>query len=224
MKILVSSRFFSVFLCVWVLGMLLIPSIHISSRPWYYGCITKYYGQGEGQGAEHGNDLSCFGYSTPVTALLSGVVSYADFTPFGYFAVTWKIDHPSLARGSPYMYMEDMAWIVVHTGQHINQGQVIGYSLSWVEFGLTPDYAYGISNWRWGINSYFLIVEARNGTLPLDIYYTARKQIRKVQSSVHCTITQLLQVGTTYDGSSCIRHNREVAREQVQMHLKAGIH
>jgi hypothetical protein len=135
-----------------------------SNSPWYWGCITKQYGWGEGGNAEHGNDLSCFSYGTPITALLAGTVTYAGWTNFGYYEVTWRLDNPSAARGSPYAYAEDMAYgSGLWAGEHIRAGQVIGYSLQWVEFGLTPDWAYGISNWRWGVNSYFLIMEARNG-------------------------------------------------------------
>lgn len=192
MKVLVSSRFYSVFLCVWMLGMLFIPGIHIFYRPWYYGYITKYYGQGEGYGAEHGNDISCFGVGTPISALLSGTVTFAGYTSFGFYEVTWKLDHPQYARGSPYMYVEDMSWIVVRKGMHIRQGQVVGYSLLWVEFGLTPDYAYGISNWRWGVNSYFLIIEARNGTLPLDIPHTKDRPLRHAPLCLRCSFAPIL--------------------------------
>ena len=141
----------------------------VHSSPWYDGCITKQYGWGEGAGAEHGNDVSCFGYGTPITALLSGTVSYAGWTSFGYYEVTWRLDNPGLAKGSPYAYAEDMSGIRVWAGEHVYAGETIGWSETWVEFGLTPDWAYGISNWRWGVNSYFLIIEARNG----DIGYYA---------------------------------------------------
>lgn len=148
--------------------MLFIPSIQFSQKPWYDGCITLSYGEREGGLAEHGNDISCFDMGTPVTALLSGRVSFAGYTSFGFYEVTWRLNHPWLAKGSPYAYMEDMQSVTVHTGESISQGQVIGYSKSWVEFGLTPDYAYGVSNWRWGIDSLFLIREAQSGTLPRE--------------------------------------------------------
>lgn len=136
-----------------------------AAAPWYDGCITKYYGWGEGYNAEHGNDVSCFGFGTPITALLSGTVTYAGWTSFGYYEVTWQLDNPSAARGSPYAYAEDMESETVWPGEHINAGDVIGYSELWIEFGLTPDWAYGISNWRWGVDSLFLIQEAQNGTI-----------------------------------------------------------
>ena len=128
--------------------------------------MTLAYGQGEANEAEHGNDLSCFGNATPITALLSGYVTYAGSTSFAFQEVTWRLDFPSHAHGSQYAYVEDLSRIVVHAGEHVSQGQILGYSKTWVEFGLTPDYAYGISNWQWGPNSWFLIQEARNGTLP----------------------------------------------------------
>ncbi len=145
------------------------PSITRATTPWYDGCLTLAYGQGEAGEAEHGNDLSCFQNNTPVTALLSGTVSYAGNTSFAFQEVTWKLDIPHFAHGSQYAYVEDLSSIVVRTGQHVSQGQILGYSKTWVEFGLTPDYAYGISGWRWGTNSWFLIQEARNGTLPHSI-------------------------------------------------------
>lgn len=138
----------------------------VNVQPWYDGCITKWYGQGEGAFAEHGNDVSCFSYGTRITALLAGTVSYQGWTSFGYYEVTWRLDNPAAAGGSPYAYAEDMAYGTgLSIGQHINAGDTVGYSEQWVEFGLTPDWAYGISNWRWGVNSIFLIDEARNGTI-----------------------------------------------------------
>src|SRR5713226_6376749 len=131
---------------------------------WYDGCITKYYGAGEGYSAEHGNDLSCFSFGTPVTALLAGTVSAAQWTSFGQYTVTWRLDNPSAAKGSPYAYFTDLSAIRVGVGEHVGGGEVIAWSLDWVEFGLTPNYSYGVSGWDWGLNSYFLIKEARNGT------------------------------------------------------------
>ena len=177
MRILVSSRFFGVFLCVWILGMLLVPGIHFTQKPWFDGCITLSYGEREGGLAEHGNDLACFPSGTPISALLSGRVTFAGYTSFGFYEVTWRLNHPWIAHGSPYAYVEDMQSLTVHTGQNISQGQIIGYSKSWVEFGLTPDWAYGVSNWRWGINSLFLIQEARAGTLPRENVSTTVQHI-----------------------------------------------
>lgn len=187
MRILVSSRFLGIFLCVWMLGVLFIPSISFSRKPWYDGCITLSYGEREGGLAEHGNDIACFGVGTPVTALLSGRVSFAGYTSFGFGSVTWRLNHPWLAQGSPYAYVEDMQSVTVHTGQSISQGQIIGYSKEWVEFGLTPDYAYGVSNWRWGINSLFLIQEARAGTLP-------RESVPPTSSHIKPTLPRLICV------------------------------
>lgn len=139
-----------------------------AKSPWYDGCITKYYGWGEGTYAEHGNDLSCFSYGTPVTALLAGTITYAAWTSFGQYTVTWRLDNPASARGSPYAYFTDLSSIPVWVGEHVAVGQIVGYSREWVEFGLTPDWAYGVSNWRWGVDSLFLIQEARNGTIGIS--------------------------------------------------------
>lgn len=148
-----------------VVSLFAIGGVAHAESLWYDGCITKQYGWGEGAYAEHGNDLSCFGFGTPVTALLAGTVSDARWTSFGQYTVTWRLDNPQAARGSPYAYFTDLSGMAVWTGEHVTTGQTIGYSLEWVEFGLTPDWSYGVSNWRWGIDSMFLIQEARNGTI-----------------------------------------------------------
>lgn len=147
-----------------IVSLFAIGGVAHAQSPWYDGCITKYYGAGEGANAEHGNDISCFGFGTPVTALRSGVVTSAQWTSFGQYTVTWRLDNPSSARGSPYAYFTDLSGLAVWTGEHVAAGQIVGYSLGWVEFGLTPDWSYGVSNWQWGVDSLFLIQEARNGT------------------------------------------------------------
>ena len=65
--------------------------------------------------------------------------------------ITWRLDHPSQAGGSPYMYVQ-IRTSSVHVGQHVVSGQFLGYSGWFIEVGLTPDWAYGVSNWRWGVN------------------------------------------------------------------------
>lgn len=156
-----------------------------ANTAWYNGCITKQYGWGEGATQEHGNDISCFGYGTPITALLSGTVTYAGWTGFGFYEVTWRLDQPWLAAGSQYAYVEDMSGLAAWTGEHVRAGQTIGYSEEWVEFGLTPDWAYGISNWRWGPNSLFLIYEARNGSIGRSVESSPQVRTTTVSSNVY---------------------------------------
>lgn len=159
-----------------------INTVH-ASIPWFQGCITKYYGQGEGYNQEHGNDVGCFAYGTPITALLSGTVSFAGYTSFGFYEVTWKLDNPAQAKNSPYAYAEDLSREIVHINEHISQGQIIGYSVQWVEFGLTPDYAYGVSGWHWGINSIFLIQLAKGNMLPSPVpTITVNEPLKKIES------------------------------------------
>jgi hypothetical protein len=65
--------------------------------------------------------------------------------------ITWKLDYPSHAGGSPYMYVQ-IRTSSVYVGKHVADGDLLGYSGSFIEVGLTPDWAYGVSNWRWGVN------------------------------------------------------------------------
>jgi hypothetical protein len=37
-------------------------------------------------------------------------------------------------------------------GQYVAAGHFLGHSGSFIEVRLTPDWAYGVSNWRWGVN------------------------------------------------------------------------
>jgi len=65
--------------------------------------------------------------------------------------ITWKLDYPSQAGGSRYMYVQ-IRTSSVYVGKHVVAGTLLGYSGSFIEVGLTPDWAYGVSNWRWGVN------------------------------------------------------------------------
>lgn len=124
----------------------------IPCRVWDRCPITQYYGQN----GEHGIDL--FTDGLPITAMLSGTVTFARWlcwpgTRECIWDITWKLDHPWLARGSPFMYVQidvKAPWIV--RGIHINAGAYLGYSRVFIEFGLTPDKEYGVSGWHWGIN------------------------------------------------------------------------
>ena len=115
---------------------------------WYHCPITQSYGQNY----EHGVDLWTNGL--PITALLSGTITFSQEECWDgecVMDITWRLDNPSQAGGSPYMYVQILT-SSVHVGQHVAAGQLLGYSGSFIEVGLTPDWAYGVSNWRWGVN------------------------------------------------------------------------
>ncbi len=115
---------------------------------WDHCSITQSYGQN----LEHGVDLWTEGL--PITALLSGTITFShEECWYGecVMDITWQLDNPSQAGGSPYMYVQ-IATSGVYVGEHVAAGQFLGYSGSFIEVGLTPDWAYGVSNWRWGVN------------------------------------------------------------------------
>lgn len=115
---------------------------------WDHCPITQRYGQNE----EHGVDLWTQGL--PITALRSGTITFSHEECWDgecVMDITWKLDYPSHAGGSPYMYVQ-IRTSSVHVGEHVADGALLGYSGSFIEVGLTPDWAYGVSNWRWGVN------------------------------------------------------------------------
>ena len=115
---------------------------------WYQCPITQQYGQN----MEHGVDLLTEGL--PITALLPGTITFSQEECWGgecVMDITWRLDDPNQAGGSPYMYVQILT-SSVYVGEHVAQGQLLGYSGSFIEVGLTPDWAYGVSNWRWGVN------------------------------------------------------------------------
>ncbi len=122
---------------------------HASSCSAWSRCpITQRYGQND----EHGVDLWTQGL--PVTALRSGTVTFAHEECWDgecVMDITWKLDYPSHAGGSPYMYVQ-IRTSSVHVGEHVSDGQLLGYSGSFIEVGLTPDKWYGVSGWHWGVN------------------------------------------------------------------------
>lgn len=147
-------RLFSVLLVIAALAMALFVGIRLAPghaaacSQWYHCPITQRYGQNY----EHGVDLWTQGL--PVTALRSGTITYDHWQCWDGECVqdiTWKLDYPSHAGGSTYMYVQ-IASSAVHVGQHVSDGTYLGKSGSFIEIGLTPDWAYGVSNWRWGVN------------------------------------------------------------------------
>ena len=117
--------------------------------------ITQYFGQNQ----EHGVDLATHGL--PITALLAGAITYDHWQCWSGECVqdiTWRLDRPACHHGrcEPYAYVQ-IANSRVYVGQHVGVGTVLGSSGSFIEFGLTPDWAYGVSNWRWGIDPRFLL-------------------------------------------------------------------
>ncbi len=147
-------RLFCLVLLLAVMTTALFVGVRLSSSKasacsqWYHCPITQRYGQNW----EHGVDLWTQGL--PVTALRSGTITFDRWECWIGECVqdiTWKLDYPSHAGGSPYMYVQ-IASSAVHVGQHVSDGQLLGRSGSFFEIGLTPDWAYGVSNWRWGVN------------------------------------------------------------------------
>jgi len=115
---------------------------------WDHCPLTQRYGQNQ----EHGVDVWTQGL--PITALRSGTITFSHEQCWAgecVMDITWKLDYPSHAGGSPYMYVQ-IRTSSVSVGQHVADGDLLGYSGSFIEVGLTPDWAYGVSNWRWGVN------------------------------------------------------------------------
>lgn len=120
---------------------------------WSHCPISQYYGQNY----EHGVDLLTHGL--PITALLSGTVTFDRWECWSGECIqdiTWKLDQPYLARGQHYAYVQ-IANSRVRVGQHIWGSTILGYSGSFMEYGLTPDWAYGVSGWHWGTDPRFLL-------------------------------------------------------------------
>jgi hypothetical protein len=117
---------------------------------WYHCPVTQRYGVNQ----EHGVDLATHGL--PITAWRSGYITFIGRECWEWpciWDITWKLDYPSHAGGSRYMYVQ-IASVArgLHVGSHVVDWQYLGGSSSFIEFGLTPDWAYGVSNWRWGID------------------------------------------------------------------------
>jgi hypothetical protein len=138
----------TVLLVVLFSGITLFRAHASACTQWDHCPITQRYGQN----MEHGVDLLTEGL--PITALLSGTITFSHWECWDgecVMDITWKLDNPGQAGGSPYMYVQ-IATSSVYVGEHVAQGQFLGYSSSFIEVGLTPDWAYGVSNWRWGVN------------------------------------------------------------------------
>jgi len=149
----VTTGFLLLVLAVSLASGLVLHSRASTCAVWYQCPISQYYGQNQ----EHGVDLLTHGL--PITALLSGVVTFDAFECWSGECVqdiTWKLDAPALARGEPYAYVQ-IANSRTAVGRHLWVGSLLGYSGTFIEFGLTPDREYGVSGWHWGINPLFLL-------------------------------------------------------------------
>lgn len=84
--------------------------------------------------------------SYPVTALLPGTVTGVQQTSWGQVVVTIKLDVP-LNMLATHTFYEHMGSASVGVGQHVNQGDLIGYNnpqgLAPLGFGLYPGDAFG---------------------------------------------------------------------------------
>ncbi len=137
----------AVLLVTFFSGITLFQAHASGCSEWDYCPIIQSYGQNY----EHGVDLATHGL--PITALLSGTITFSREECWGecVMDITWQLDNPNQAGGSPYMYVQ-ISTSSVYVGEHVAKGQLLGYSGSFIEVGLTPDWAYGVSNWRWGVN------------------------------------------------------------------------
>jgi hypothetical protein len=138
----------TVLLVTLLAGITLFGAHASTCAEWDHCPITQRYGQNE----EHGVDLWTQGL--PVTALRSGTITFSHEECWDgecVMDITWKLDYSSHAGGSPYMYVQ-IRTSSVHVGEHVADGALLGYSGSFIEVGLTPDWAYGVSNWRWGVD------------------------------------------------------------------------
>lgn len=129
-------------------GITLLRAHANTCTEWDHCPITQRYGQN----GEHGVDLWTQGL--PITALRSGTITFTHEECWDgecVMDITWKLDYPSHAGGSPYMYVQ-IQTSSVHVGEHVADGALLGSSGSFIEVGLTPDWAYGVSNWRWGVD------------------------------------------------------------------------
>ena len=138
----------TVLLATLLAGITLFGAHASTCAEWDHCPITQRYGQNE----EHGVDLWTQGL--PVTTLRSGTITFRHEECWDgecVMDITWKLDYPSHAGGSPYMYVQ-IRTSSVYVGEHVADGALLGYSGSFIEVGLTPDWAYGVSNWRWGVD------------------------------------------------------------------------
>lgn len=139
---------FGVVLVALFSGITLFRAHASACTAWDHCPITQRYGQN----MEHGVDLWTEGL--PITALQSGTITFSHWECWDgecVMDITWRLDYPWQAGGSPYMYVQ-IATSSVWVGEHVARGQFLGWSGSFIEIGLTPDWAYGVSNWRWGVD------------------------------------------------------------------------
>src|ERR1700693_2961038 len=139
-KLYVALMRFRMFVLLTVLLATLFTGItlfraHASTcTQWYHCSITQRYGQNE----EHGVDLWTHGL--PTTALRSGTITFKHEECWDgecVMDITWKLDYPSHAGGSRYMYVQ-IRTSSVHVGEHVAAGALLGYSGSVIEVGLKP--------------------------------------------------------------------------------------
>ena len=138
----------TVLLATLLAGITLFGAHASTCAEWDHCPITQRYGQNE----EHGVDLWTQGL--PITALLSSTITFSHEECWDgecIMDITWRLDYPSHAGGSPYMYVQ-IRTSSVYVGEHVAAGDLLGYSGSFIEVGLTPDWAYGVSNWRWSVD------------------------------------------------------------------------
>lgn len=105
----------------------------MTTTPWYnYPTGETFGASGPGGSTEHGTDLETPLF-TPMTAFSGGTITSiqdaAQGTSVGWGnAITWKLDNP--INGVPYGYTIHLASIdpSLQIGQHINAGDLLGYT------------------------------------------------------------------------------------------------
>jgi hypothetical protein len=147
-------RLFSVLLLLFIVASAFI-GVHVATQAaqcnqWYHCPITQRYGVNY----EHGADIAAHGL--PVTALRSGWITFDSWECWDgecVVDITWRLDYPSHAGGSKYMYVQIASSAKgLRVGKHVSDWQLLGYSGSFFEIGLTSDREYGVSGWHWGVN------------------------------------------------------------------------
>src|SRR5436305_7953062 len=110
----------TVLLATLLAGITLFRAHASSCAEWNHCPITQRYGHNQ----EHGVDLWTQGL--PVTALRSGTITFSQKECWDsecVMDITWKLDSPRHAGGSPYMYVQ-IRTSTVSVGEHVSNGKL----------------------------------------------------------------------------------------------------
>lgn len=120
----------------------------VGQKPWYQFPIFSHFGQIDAEGNYWQPDANLSvprGYA--ITSLYDGTVSNVQTTSWGQTVVTVKMSQPLNTLATHY-FVEHLGSATVTQGQHVNPGQLIGYTSSNptvanVGFGFYPGDVYG---------------------------------------------------------------------------------